>query len=225
MNDPTFRFHAWTEENEQKLTDREQLIFHVSNYIVDKYVWSLPVNIKNIYNILNIKIVPLSEYLTLGMTREEVYAVWGNTDGAASKMGSEYAVGFNDVKVSEKRARFTLAEELSHILLGHTDDPLFNAFRTGAQPDVYDRYEAEAKATASLILIPGAFWLRHKGAGIHRMAKVCGVSEACAYTSGKWYEDHEDLIRIAATHKLLEYNLNSLRDNRKGIFVEKSSRI
>ena len=195
-------FHAWPEEFGSTMTDRDKLIFDISNAVLERFVYTLPVDISAIIRTLGIRTLTAADYEQLGMTREELFSVWGNTDGAAGRICGREVINYNEKK-PPLRVRFTLAEELMHILLGHTADPSFGADRSYSS-DTYAQYEHEAKTAAGLILIPAQVYIRHRTASREAIAGLCGVSAACAFTTTEWYEEHLDLIAAAATSKYIQ---------------------
>jgi hypothetical protein len=211
-------FHAWSEEFGSTLTDRDKLIFDISNAVLNRFVYALPVDIFGIIHALGIRTLTAADYEQLGMTREELFSVWGNEDGAAGRICGREVINYNEKK-PPLRIRFTLAEELMHILLGHTADPSFGADRSYSS-DTYAQYEHEAKTAAGLVFIPAQVYIRHRGASREAIARVCNVSAACAFTTAKWYEEHLDLAMSAATSKFIQYDRKVLKNEKKPVGVQ-----
>ena len=79
-------FHAWSEEFGCSMTDRDKLIFDISNAVLNRFVYTLPVDITAIIHSLGIQTLTAADYEQLGMTRAERCSVWGNEDGAAGRI-------------------------------------------------------------------------------------------------------------------------------------------
>lgn len=206
------RFPAWSEEDRAAIpiavTDAR--VFAAANEVLDRFVTTLPVDPLRLARLYGVRVLPLSWYEDRGLPSAELFQVWGNVDGVASKQDNTYMINYND-RAPHHRARFTLTEELMHILLGHVNDPRFSVWSQDYSEDVYRAYENEAKTAAGLVLFPAGLWGRHQRASDRAVSKVCDISEACAYTTRKYYEEHEILVRAAATHKRLIYSQDALR--------------
>lgn len=207
-----YNFPAWSEEDRAgiPITHRDQLVFATANAVLDRYVDRLPVDPLRLASLYGITVLPLSWYEDHGLSASELFQVWGNTDGVASKHGGAYTINYND-RAPRHRVRFTLMEELMHVLLGHVEDPRFSVWSQTYSEEVYRQYEAEAKTAAGLVLFPASLWARHKGASDRVIGNVLDLSAACVYTMRKYYEDHEQLVLCAATHRHLLYDRDAIR--------------
>lgn len=205
-----FSFPSWAAEDGRQLTDRERLVLRTVNLLIERNVYSLPVDVMAICRAYNIDVVPLSYYTEQGMTPKDLFTIWGNPDGVASTCQGRSVINYND-RAKENRARFTLSEELMHVLLGHTEDPRFSVFSQSYEPEVYAQYEREAKTAAAMLLFPASLWLRHgREATDAAFARVCRISKACAWTTRRWYQDNDELVRKYATKKSLSYDRDLL---------------
>ena len=106
------------------MTERERRVVRTANELVRRHGLTLPVDVAALCRHYGARLVTLSELERRGMSREAVFAVWGNRDGVAMSGRRGRAIGYND-RAAEKRIRFTLAEELMHLLLRHTADRAF----------------------------------------------------------------------------------------------------
>lgn len=204
-----FNFGSIDRETEALLSDRQRLVFETANLVLNRYAYTLPVDVFRLCRVFDVELVPLTKYEDQGFTEQEMFAIWGNPDGAASHFEGRPVIGYND-RAPMRRQRFTLAEELMHVLLGHVYDPRFNAFRQEYDPAIYAQYEHEAKTAAGLILMPANFYLTHRHSyDLLTLAKACDVSEACAYTCAQYYEKEDKLLRRACTRKYLRATLPS----------------
>ena len=124
-------------------------VVRTANELVRRHGLTLPVDIAALCGHYGVRMVTLSELERRGMSREAVFAVWGNRDGVAMSGRRGRAIGYND-RVAEKRIRFTLAEELMHLLLGHTADRRFAVASQSYDEELYARYEpSTARACCS----------------------------------------------------------------------------
>lgn len=225
-------FHAWSEEDragilsEDHVSSRDLLIFDVTNHLLDRYVYSLPVDVLSICKALGIPVFDTTHYQKLGMCKEELFSLWGNRDGAAGRICGQDVINYNE-KAPGTRARFTLAEELMHVLLGHTADHRFSGCPAAYSPELYQRYEREAKTAAGLLLMPASVYVGQSSGGsakdlsvsvrdisartwrsdeerIRKLASACGISRACAWTTAQYYEGHLEIVRAAATRKVFQ---------------------
>lgn len=205
-----YHFPAWTAEDGSGLTDREALVFGTVNQIIERYVYRLPVDVLAICRACGIAVRPLSWYTQQGMDPEALFTIWGNTDGVAATCEGRSVINYND-QTPHNRARFTLSEELMHILLGHTSDPRFCIFSQDFDPVVYEQYEREAKTAAGMLLFPASLYLRHRlTASDAAFAHVCDISEACAWTTRRFYEARLLEMKKFASQKVVQYDRTPL---------------
>ena len=166
----------------------------VSRRVIERYYAHIQRNIASLCSIYGIKLMPLSLYLENGFTKEDFFISIGNEDGAASCCDGAYYIFYNDFQ-PHYRIRFTIAEELMHVLLGHTDD---HRFQLGAQYQdvIYDQYEREAKLGASFILMPPKLYYTYRNFyNFKKLAWIFDMSEAAAYRAIKLYEREERTIK------------------------------
>ncbi len=183
------------------MTASERAVVAVVNELVRKYVYRLPVDVAALCTLCGARLMPLSELTDRGMERSAVFAVWGNPDGVAMSSSTRWAIGYND-RAAANRIRFTLAEELMHLLLGHTEDERFALARQSYDEESYQRYEAEAKHGASMLLVPPSVYFRYRTVcAPAALARLCRVSTACVRTAARWYEENEDELRALFTAK------------------------
>ena len=186
------------------MTERDTLVIRTANYVIQRNVYRLPVNIISVCCSYGIRLLPASEYIIRGMNPQILFGTWGNPDGSAVSLGDNHVINYNDM-APENRQRFTLAEELMHILLGHTKDHRFNAFAQTYPEEVYMQYESEAKHGAGMILVPPSVYFKYRAIyGLDQIAKLCRVSHACAYTVARYYDQNEAYLREHFTHKYID---------------------
>lgn len=196
------------------MTDKE--VVRLSYSIVEKYFVEVPKDMESFIRYLGIKIKPLSFYLENGFSTQEVFDILGNDDGAAMKC-DDYLIVYNDKK-PPKRIRFTLAEELMHIVLGHTDD---ERFELGKDYDtqLYQQYEHEAKLGASILLMPPSIYFRYKTVcSLRKLASQLNISEAAAFRIKQFYDVNE-WVRDFSYQPLCDIKVNH---SIKPIYVRKT---
>lgn len=188
------------------MTDRDRSLYRVVNYIIQMHVYRLPIDIRHLCEIYGAHWLAFGEY---GV--ETAVDMIGNRDGAAIDLpGGKWGILYNE-KAPETRLRFTLAEELMHRLLLHSQDDDFVFFRQTYTPETYAMYEAEAKRAAGMILVPPTVYYRFRSLyGIGQLARLCNVSEACAWTCAQDYEKNEEEIRENFTKKFIECDMSDL---------------
>lgn len=159
--------------------------------LIRRYVSSVPVDVKGIAERSGIALIPLTQICAgTGMSPGEVYAIWGNQDGVANAHKGRYAVAYNDT-VPEVRRRFTVAEELMHIFLGHLS-PEFNVYEQSYSDTLYRQCEKVAKVCAGMLLCPPKLYYTHEAyITAPTLAKLCEISEECAERAMSIYASPE----------------------------------
>lgn len=193
------------------MTDRNEHLYKTVNYLIQTHVYRLPVDIENLCKTYGAYLLPYSTAVEKSvLTWEDIEHMAGTRDGFTLDALGEWAIVYNE-KVVENRKRFTLAEELMHRLLLHSQDDDFDVSRQTYTPETYAMYEAEAKRAAGMILVPPTVYYRfHRLYEIGQFAKLCRVSEACAWMCAQDYEKNEEEIRANFTRKHIECNVSDL---------------
>lgn len=167
---------------------RQKVYTTIFKFITNNHIATLPIDIEAIAKILNAKIVPLSQIVTEGrLTEQEVLNIWKNEDGCvhcySDKHGqAHYKVAYNDRK-PYRRIRFTIVEELSHIILGHTACSDFNVFCQSYSEEKYRKFDEDARIAAGILLCSPKFYYHtaHKH-DAKSLATICDITESCAKT-------------------------------------------
>ena len=192
------------------MTEREKAVVRLANELVRRHACTLPVDVAALCPIYGARLVTLSALEKEGLDAEAVFAVWGNRDGVAMASRRGRTIGYND-RAAEKRIRFTLAEELMHLLLGHTEDSRFSALDQRYDEATYALYETEAKRGACMLLVPPTVYFRCRTLyGIAGIARLCRVSRACAWTAARYYEQNEAELRALFTARPLKCDTRAL---------------
>lgn len=192
------------------MTEREREVVRLADELVRRHALTLPLDVAALCPLYGARLLTLSELEAQGLDSETVFAVWGNRDGVAMASRRGRTIGYND-RAAEKRVRFTLAEELMHLLLGHTADARFAAGEQSYDDDTYARYETEAKRGACMLLVPPTVYFRYRALyGVGGVARLCHVSRACAWTAAQYYEQNEKELRELFTARPLKCDTRSL---------------
>ena len=198
------------------MTEREKEVVRLADELVRRHGLTLPVDVAALCPLYGARLYTLSELERCGMDSETVFALWGNRDGVAMASRRGRSIGYND-RAAEARIRFTLAEELMHLLLGHTEDPRFFVGEQSYDEETYARYEAEAKHGACMLLVPPTVYFRYRALyGPAAVARLCRVSRACAWTAAQYYEQNESELRALFTARPLRCDMRAL-DRRRPV--------
>ncbi len=197
------------------MTERDREVVRLANELVRRHALTLPVDVAALCPLYGARLVSLSELEAKGLDSEAVFAVWGNRDGVAMASRRGRTIGYND-RAAEKRVRFTLAEELMHLLLGHTEDGRFRLGEQSYDAETYERYETEAKRGACMLLIPPTVYFRYRALyGLGAIARLCHVSRACAWRAALYYEQNEEELRALFTARPLKCDMSALSRRRR----------
>ena len=144
--------------------------------LLDLNITSLPVDVISICKTLGINVVKNSV----------INELKSNESGVCLFENNEWYIIFDDTS-SKERARFTIAHELGHILLGHPLQYGYHARKIDvSKPDV----EVEADIYASRLLAPACvLW----GLDLHtpeEIKAVCGIS----YTAAKIRAERMEIL-------------------------------
>lgn len=192
------------------MTERDRRVVRLANELVRRHALTLPVDVAAVCPIYGARLLSLSELEEKGLDAETVFAVWGNRDGVAMASRRGRTIGYND-RAAEKRIRFTLAEELMHLLLGHTEDERFRLGEQSYDAETYALYEAEAKHGACMLLVPPTVYFRYRELyGLGGIARLCRVSRACAWTAAQYYDENEKELRALFTARPLKCDTRGL---------------
>ncbi|MDO4861710.1 MAG: ImmA/IrrE family metallo-endopeptidase [Eubacteriales bacterium] len=172
----------------------------------------MPVDIEKLCRIYGAHLLPYSKAVEQSvLSWADIERMAGTRDGFTLDAGEEWAIVYNE-KVSQNRMRFTFAEELMHRLLLHSQDDDFFAGHQTFSDETYGLYEGEAKRAAGMILVPPTIYYKYRKVfGTDQIAKLCGVSEPCVYTVAKFYEEHEEEIRVAFTGETILCDTRGLK--------------
>ena len=140
-----------------------------------------PTDVETLCFELGIELCPLSTITeSTGLTDIEVFEIWGNEDGVLMQYNGTPKIAYNDLK-PRQRIRFTIAEEITHYILGHADDPRFNIFSQQYDSGTYSLYEESGRAGAGIILCQPQYFFQHpEHFNTLALSSLCDVSWGCA---------------------------------------------
>ncbi len=184
------------------MTERERAVFAAVNRVIERHVYRVPTDAARLCRLYGAALIPYSEAAARAeLSERDVVRAAGSADGFTLDRGESWAVVYND-RVCARRQRFTLAEELMHRLLLHSQDDDFLCARQRYDARTYARYEDEARRAAGLLLVPPTLYYRlRRSRSLAQIAALCGVSVSCARAAARFYEADESEIRAAFTKK------------------------
>lgn len=164
---------------------------------------TLPLSVERLCDALGIDLYPLSELTERAKVSErDLLQAWGNEDGVVMEYNGRAKIAYNDGKPYQ-RQRFTICEEVSHYILGHTKDPRFNAFNQSYDLSTYRKYEEEARTGAGLYLCPPQFFYEYPSFFNEQdISFYCDVSGDCARTRFDTLKRFEPVIK---SNELFDY--------------------
>lgn len=157
----------------------------VYKFIIDMNITELPTPLEYICEQMGVELVPLSEILKKSnLNEKEVFECWGNKDGALSIYKSnanyKFKIGYNDKLFH--RSRFTIAEEIMHIVLKHyrykNYYPNLNVIWNESR---YQSHDECARIGAGMLLCPAPVFLQVPGIlNVSDIQYLCDISWDCA---------------------------------------------
>lgn len=179
-----------TPERRQKLYS-EMLCFmklHKAN--------TVPINLSGLCQSAGVQLLPLSSIIRdVGLSASDIFKIWGNEDGAINAYNEHYCIAFNDSQ-SPRRIRFTICEELAHMVYGHTKDAEFNVFSQNYDIEKYLQYDEEARLGAGFLAChPRFFYTYERFMNPRYLSEICNISLACATARCEIYDKYRDEIR------------------------------
>lgn len=170
--------------------ERSYIYDKVFQLLVDCNITTLPVQLEKILDFLDVGLIPLSRIIRgTGCGKEEIFKLWGNRDGhlmtCAVAEGYLLKIAYNDLDFSQGRTRFTISEEIAHILLGHYKDDMYRINAPVPWYDeIYQQHEKQARLAAGLILCPPpVFYQIPQYLTVQAISGLCSVTPKCSKTS------------------------------------------
>lgn len=193
------------------MNDRDLRVVKAANEVIDNCVSRMPTEMFGVCRYFGIELITATEYISCGMTADDLFGAWGNRDGFAVSRGKHHTINYND-RAAPKRARFTMAEELMHILLGHTRDQRFYTLDPKYDDQIYEQYENEARNGAGMVLVPPVLYYKYRQIYTKtQLARLFDVSEACMWKVAQYYEANEAELSDLTTHRYIMCDTAGLR--------------
>lgn len=140
----------------------QQVYTAIFSTMIANKALSLPLHVDKLCDSLGIELCPLSDIVAgTGLSKQELFDIWGNEDGAVMQFNGHSKIAYND-SLSKGRRRFTICEEISHVVLRHVEDSRFNAFNQSYGKQIYREYEEEARIGAGLMLCQPQYFFLHR---------------------------------------------------------------
>lgn len=159
----------------------QQVYTSIFSIMIANNALSLPLHIGKLCDSLGIELCPLSDIIAgTGLSEQAIFDIWGNEDGAVMQFGGRNKIAYND-SLPKGRRRFTLCEEIAHVVLRHVEDPRFNVFNQSYRRRIYLEYEEEARIGAGLMLCqPQYFFLHRDLLTPSSVSYLCDITNKCA---------------------------------------------
>lgn len=161
--------------------------------LIECKINALPVNLAEIAKHYGIKIVPYSKSSYVQKLNI------ADTDGFSTRKLFKNIIYYNDNVENKGRIRFTIAHELGHCILGHTDSG--NTCYRNSETDDTDDIEFAANTFARDILMPATVLHSLNVNSIEEISDLCMVSRKSAKLR---------LKRLGILNKRMMYNKHPL---------------
>ncbi|MBC5737084.1 ImmA/IrrE family metallo-endopeptidase [Lawsonibacter faecis] len=174
---------------------RQQLYSEMLRFMRANRVNTVPLDIGALCARAGVELVPLSQIVReTGLTEQEVFSIWGNRDGAVNAHGDRHRIAYHD-GLPAGRVRFTICEELAHMVYGHTADAAFNIFSQAYDAEKYAQYDEEARLGAGLLVCPPKFYYTYERFLTPRsLAEICQITLPCARVRQEVFIKYRDEI-------------------------------
>lgn len=159
----------------------QQVYTAIFSTMIANNALSLPLHIDKLCDSLGIELCPLSSIVAgAGLSEQEIFDIWGNEDGAVMQCNGHNKIAYND-SLPKGRKRFSICEEISHVVLRHVEDSRFNVFNQSYGNRIYREYEEEARIGAGLLLCqPQYFFLHRDLLTPSSVSYLCDITNKCA---------------------------------------------
>lgn len=160
---------------------QQQIYTAIFSAMIINNAFSLPLHIGKLCDNLGIELCPLSDIVVgTGLSERAIFDIWGNEDGAVMQSCGHSKIAYNDSRPKGRR-RFTICEEIAHVVLRHVEDSRFNVFHQSYGNQIYLEYEEEARVGAGLMLCqPQYFYLHRDLLNPSSVSYLCEITSKCA---------------------------------------------
>ena len=174
---------------------RQWLYTRMLRFMRANQVNMVPLELGGLCGRAGVELVPLSQLTReTGLTEREIFAIWGNRDGAVNAYKARHRIAYNDA-LPHGRVRFTICEELAHMVYGHTADPAFNVFSQDYDAEKYAQYEEEARLGAGLLICHPKFYYTYEWFLTPKnLAEICRITQPCARVRREVFSKYRDEI-------------------------------
>lgn len=174
---------------------QQQIYTAIFSAMIANHALSLPLHIGSFCDHLGIELCPLSKIVAeTGMSAQNIFDIWGNKDGAVIYFDGRSKIAYNDYQ-PRGRMRFTLCEEISHVVLRHVEDSRFSVFKQTYSRRTYQEYDEEARIGAGLMLCQPQYFFKNRDMLIpSTMAYLCDITSECAKVRCEILSRFEDSI-------------------------------
>jgi hypothetical protein len=178
------------------LKRRQELYSQMLGFMNKNKANVVPLDIFALCRRVGIRLVKLSELSwACGISPGEAFSVWGNEDGVICLYEGRHTIVYNDSKPL-RRIRFTLCEEIAHMVFGHTADPDFMVFRQHYDQEKYALYDEEARIGAGLLVCHPKLYYAHKRILTpENLSEICNITLPCAKARCEIFDRYELEIR------------------------------
>lgn len=190
----------------------------VFKFMLDYNIDTLPVSVQSLASTLDVELISLTQLIKEGFEPKDIFSIWGNEDGVVTTYTSHtgktrYKIAYNDNKPAH-RIRFTIMEELSHIILGHTNNSDFNMFTQDYNTSVYNKLDEEARMCAGFLLFsPKFYYMYEKDLTLDIISDICMISKQCASTRCIVYDKFKQAIMSSHLYQHLAVPIVNPSDN------------
>ena len=183
--------------------ERRQVLYSkMLRFMIDLKINSVPADLWEICARAGVELVSSSQIAKeTGMSEEDIFSIWGNVDGTTNSFRGRYRISYNDTQPIT-RARFTICEELAHIVYGHVEDPDFSVAHQSYSDNKYAQYDEEARLGAGFLLChPKFFYTYERYLVPQHLSELCGISLPCAKARHEIYTKYKPEITANATYQ------------------------
>lgn len=175
---------------------RQQLYTAMLRFMRANQAEQIPLDISALCARAGVELVPVSQIVReTGLTAEAVFSVWGNQDGAVNAYKDRHRIAYNDA-LPAGRVRFTLCEELAHMVYGHTADPSFNVFSQRYDAGKYAQYDEEARLGAGLLICHPKFYYTYEWfLTAKNLAELCRITLPCARVRREVFDKYREELQ------------------------------
>ncbi|MCL2665757.1 MAG: ImmA/IrrE family metallo-endopeptidase [Defluviitaleaceae bacterium] len=175
-----------------KLTqsERKKIYGTIFSELISGNYKRIPIPLEDVCARHGIRLTPLARFVCeSGFSYREALALLHNEDGCSARYTDaqgrqRYCIIYNDGPNHATRKRFTIAEELMHIFLGHHMCDIYKLDNPQAwHLPTYEKHEEAARIGAGLLVcVPSVFFEKPEFFNMNDIRHFFDISETCAFT-------------------------------------------